>query len=129
MNFRFKATAGQAPLPPGLYAAVLESIEERESANGPYLMWKFTIDHDGRQEMVSAPTSMNCGPKAKARQYAEALLGRPMTPGEELEPVALYGAPCQVLLMAVSLDTGGIVNRIERVLSPTPDEADEDIPF
>jgi hypothetical protein len=129
MAVRLKATGTQAPLPPGLYAATLESIEERESSNGPYLLWKFAIGHDGRTVMVSAPTSMNCGPKAKARQYAEALLGRPMTPGEELEPEALYGAPCQVVLTAVSLDTGGTVNRIERVLSPAPDEEDEDIPF
>jgi hypothetical protein len=129
MAFRLKATGGEAPLPAGIYAAVLESIDEREGTNGPYLMWKFTIDHDGRTVMVSAPTSMNCGPKANARQYAEALLGRPMTIGEELAPEALYGAECQLVLTVVSLDTGGTVNRIQRVLSPAPGVADEDVPF
>jgi hypothetical protein len=129
MAFRFKATEGQAPLPPGLYTATLESIEEPEGQKGPYLMWKFAINHEGREVLVNALTSTNCAPKAYARQYAEALLGRAIITGEEIEPEALYGAECQVVLTVVPLDTGGTVNRVERVLPRVEDGTDEDIPF
>ena len=129
MSFRFRATEGQAPLPPGLYSATLKRIEEREGVHGPYLMWKFAIRHEGGEVNLSAITSMNCAPKARARQYAEALLGRALTAGEDLEPAALYGAACQVVVTVVEHDKGETFNKVERVLPLPQDEADEDLPF
>ena len=129
MAFRFKATEGQAPLPPGLYTATLESVDEREGRRGPYLLWRFTIDYEGQEVLVTGFTSTSCDPWDPARQYVEALLGRPMAANEEIDPEALFGLGCQVVLTVVPRDAGGTVNRVERVLPRLENGTDEDIPF
>ena len=74
------------------YEATVTALEERVSqkTGGPYHWWEFTTD-DGRT--ISAVTGMSFGPKAKAGQWAAALLGR--TP-ELNEMVELVGLPCLI---------------------------------
>jgi hypothetical protein len=73
------------PLPPGLYVGELLDIESRESANGQYRRWCWTIlegSYAGRK--VYANTSTNFGPQAKARQWVENVLGRELEAGEQI---------------------------------------------
>jgi hypothetical protein len=126
MAFRFKATAYQAPLSPGVYPATLEAIEEREGQRKGFLIWRFAVEVDGRQVSVSTTTSQYCGPKAKARHFAEVLLGRPLVPDEEFDPPTLFGRPCRVVVIVVELDDHSTVNRVETVLPPAQEA---DIPF
>jgi len=130
MAFKFKATSYQARLKPGLYQGRLTAIEERSSDNGPYLRWTFAIDHKGDEVEVSALSSTKFSPTAKARKYAEALLGRAIKEGEELAPDELYGCTCQVMVTIDTLSDGGSINRVEQVLPGKPDaDEDDDVPF
>jgi hypothetical protein len=130
MAFKFKATSFHARLKPGLYEGMLTAIEERSSDNGEYLRWAFTIDDEGDEVEVSALSSTKFSPTAKARKYAESLLGRTIKNGEELAPAALYGCKCRLLVTIDTLSDGGTVNRVEQVL-PWKQDQDEndDVPF
>lgn len=130
MAFRFKATSYHARLKPGLHQGRLTAIEERSSESGPYLRWTFAIDQQGDEVEVSALSSTKFSPMAKARKYAEALLGRAIQEGEELAPAELYGCTCQLVVTIDALSDGGSVNRVEQVLPcrPASDE-DDDVPF
>jgi hypothetical protein len=139
MALKFTIPLTQALLDDGLYPATLANIQAREGANGPYLLWRFSIVVDDADNSVSGVTSTKLGPKAKARQWAEALLQRPLQPGEELDLEELIGMRCQVYITTATLDDGSVVNRIDRVvkrslkvggkpaLMSQPDETD--IPF
>ncbi len=74
------------------YEAVVTGLEERisQKTGGSYHWWEFTVE-DGRT--ISALTGMSFGPRAKAGQWAAALLGR--TP-ELNESVELVGLPCLI---------------------------------
>jgi hypothetical protein len=71
---------------------------------------------------------MKFSPQAKAKQYAQALLGRVITPGEEIKPASLYGEYCQLVLSVETLDDGSTVNRVQQVL-PMPPKGEEDVPM
>jgi hypothetical protein len=125
MAFMFKATTYEAALKPGLYPAKLADIEVREGDLGDYLVWRFRIDQrEGPAVEVSCFSSTKCTPKAKARGFVEALLGRPMKPGEEFAPALLYGKPCQLVVSIQAYDDGGSRNTIEKVL---PAEAADEV--
>jgi hypothetical protein len=129
MSFTFKAEAYEAQLKPGVYPATLRSIEERQKDQDSYLIWKFAVQpKKGPEVEVSTLSSTKCSPKAKARQFIEALLGRPMTRGEEFAPAMLYGKPCQLVVSIQTYDDGGSRNTIERVL-PVEAEGEEDVPL
>jgi hypothetical protein len=130
MAFKFRATSYHARLKPGLYEGKLTAIEERSSDNGPYLRWTFAIDHHGDEVEVSALSSTKFSPTAKARKYAEALLGRTIKEGEELTPTELYGCTCQLVVAIDTLSDGGSINRVEQVLPVKPgQDGEDDVPF
>ena len=126
MALKFRATESKAVVRPGLYPATLANVEEREGVNGPFLMWFFNVAVDGIDAPLGTPTSVKFTSGAKARKYAELLLGRPLEDDEEIELESLYGASCQVLVTVAKLDGGGTVNRIEKVLAAAPESADGD---
>jgi hypothetical protein len=130
MSFKFKATSSSAPLEPGLYHASLTAIEARHGDLGEYLRWTFSVDEDDREVEVSALTSTKFSTTAKARKYAEALLGRTIKNGEELAPNELYGCGCLLVITVDTLNDGGTVNKVDQVL-PLRAKADEDddVPF
>jgi hypothetical protein len=57
------------PVPPGLYTARLEKIEEATSQHGTYYRWQFVIEEEGEHEdrKVFANVSDKFGPQSKAR--------------------------------------------------------------
>jgi hypothetical protein len=83
-----------ALLPHGCYTGLLERIDERAGQHGSSWQWRFHIHHHGQRTVVSACTSAALS--GKARQYAEALLGRPLERHETCEPDYLRGESCTV---------------------------------
>jgi hypothetical protein len=129
MSIVFKADTYTAKLDPGVYPAQLVGIEERSSDHGGYLLWHFSIlDQDDPDLTVNAISSAKFSPQAKARKYAEALLNRPIKPGEELKAAQLYGEYCQLVVSVNTLDDGSTVNRVEQIL-PMPPKGEEDVPM
>jgi len=117
MSIVLKATKLVARLEPGLYTGALMEIEERNGQNGQYLLWRFAVDNgDDGQEEVTAISSTKFGTGSKARGFCEAILNRAITPGEEVNTDILFNEPCQLLLTTATLDDGGTVNRVEKIL-------------
>lgn len=79
----------------GLYPAQLLRIEEQALSENspnqnPYARWTFRIhtnDAADGAELI-ANSSLAFGPKAKARRWMQAALGRVIEPGEEIDPAA-----------------------------------------
>jgi hypothetical protein len=84
------------PVPPGLYTARLEEIETAESQHGTYYRWPFVIQGEGEQEdcKVYANVSDKFGPKSKARQWCEQMIGRVIRRGEQFNTDVLIGGAC-----------------------------------
>jgi hypothetical protein len=136
MTLSFTAT-GATKYVPGPYTGQLVNIEkkykivaneDREREDRPYLRWIFEIlneGFEGKTLSTLSSTSFGVGPAgpAKARRYAEAILGRELSIGENFTAEDLYDKP--VTLHVDSEKTGcGTFARIVEI-SPKPDE----IPF
>lgn len=96
----------------GIYEACLSRVEEETGEYGIYLKWTFDI----RGEEVSGLTSSRTGQKAKARAWIEAILGRALADGEDINTDHLYGIAARVYVTVVQLPDGGECNRVEKVL-------------
>ncbi len=113
---KFKAKEYRT-LEEGCYPALLENIEEREGSTGRYCRWVFAAQSpQGDPIPVAGLTSLRSGPKAKGRQWVEAILGSKMKAGEEIDLDELVGKPCRVQVTVVDLEDGGRFNRVEKVL-------------
>ena len=99
----------------GVYEAEFRGIEERQKEDGVFYLWSFAVDYDGREIPVSGASSPKFGPKAKARAWAEAILGRAIQAVETVDVDALAGRPCQLILGTVDRD-GTQFNQIVQVL-------------
>lgn len=120
---KFTATQGGIDIADGVYPATLMGIEEREGqdsqfagqSNGQrmYLRWTFQVYHTDDGAEMTANSSLAFGPKAKARKWMEALLGRKLAVGEEVDPAEICPADCQVIVKK-EVDSG--FSRIEDVL-------------
>lgn len=105
-----------ASVRPGAYEAVLERIELRESPDGrEYLRWWFEVRSRSGTARLTATSSTSLGPRAKARRWLEALLGRPLQPGEEVDLAALEGTPCTVVVAATNRPDGTTWSTVESV--------------
>jgi hypothetical protein len=126
---KLKATTHTAELTPGLYRASLDMIEDKDGEHGTYLVWTFVVEQpDGRTVDVTALSSAKFSPKAKARQWVEALLRRTLHAGEEVDTDLLIGRECQILVDLQPLDDGGSRNVVDRLL-PLDGAGDDDVPF
>lgn len=137
MTLSFTAT-GATKYVPGPYTGQLVNIEEKykivenedgEREDRPYLRWIFEILDDGfegKTLSVLSSTSFGVGPAgpAKARRYAEAILGRELAIGENFSAENLYDKP--VTLHVDNEKTGR--GTFARIVEITP-KADEDAPF
>jgi hypothetical protein len=116
----------------GAYPAKVESVEIKDTAFGERLMWKFKVEEENTE--VVGFTSMSYSTRAKAYQWAEAIIGGidpKMGWGED----DVVGRPCTVVL-TVGEDKDGVEkNKVLKVKPPKKraeaDEAEdfEDIPF
>jgi hypothetical protein len=71
--------------------------------------------------MATGTTSPKFGAGAKARAWVEALLNRPLAPGEELDSDELVGLPCYVTVRERTTADGTTLPAVEQV-SPVGDE-------
>ncbi len=115
------------PEPAGVYPAVLEKVEERDSEigkGGTYLFWTFKSRNKKREEIELTGTSnTNFGPTAKPRRWAQTLLGRVLTKDEALAGMdldELVGESCQLIIGVVEKESGTF-NVIEGILPPDED--------
>jgi hypothetical protein len=135
----FTAT-GATKYVPGPYTGQLVKIEKKhkivedeggEREDRPYLRWIFEIldeGFEGKSLSVLSSTSFGVGPagRAKARRYAEAILGRELGIGENFSAEDLYDKP--VTLHVDNEKTGR--GTFARIVEITPKaDVDDDIPF
>ena len=117
-----KLTAGQggAKIDDGVYEATLLSIEERDATpnspnQNPFLIWTFHLYDTEEGQELTAASSTNFSPKAKARMWMEAMLGKKFEPGEDVDTDSLCPKDCQCVVKN-DPDTG--FARIVDVMGP-----------
>jgi hypothetical protein len=142
---KYRATDYE-PVPPGLYTARLEQIEEATSQHGAYYPWIFVIEDEGefRGRKVRANVSDKFGPSSKARRWCEQMIGRAIRKGELFDTDVLLGQSYHITVSNTPEDERGRVydnvedvHRVRPKPEPGPErtgEADEeghfdDLPF
>jgi hypothetical protein len=134
VTLSFTAT-GATKYVPGPYPGQLVKIEKKykiveneggEREERPYLRWIFEIldeGFEGKTLSVLSSTSFGVGPAgpAKARRYAEAILGRELSIGENLNAEDLYDKP--VTLHVDNEKTGR--GTFARIVEISPKAGDE----
>ena len=106
------------PVPPGLYTAQLEEIEEATSQHGTYYRWQFIIEDEGGQEdrKVYANVSDKFGPQSKARRWCEQMVGRVIRKGEQFDTDALLGRSYHIMVSNTPEDERGrVYDNVENV--------------
>lgn len=105
-------------LPAGVYAVRLIDVEERISRDGAaFLLWHFeVVETEYAGASLTGVTSLRMGATARARQWAEALLGRRLTRGEEIDTDQLVGR--RALATVTTIEREG--REFNRVISLAP---------
>jgi hypothetical protein len=99
----------------GAYDARLVNVERKETKFGDRLMWTFEVD--GVNVEVVGFTSMNPSTKAKAYQWAEAIMGE-IDPKVGWGPEDVIGGECVVVLEVVEDAQGTKKNKVAKVKPP-----------
>jgi hypothetical protein len=103
-------------------------VEEKTGNYGPYLLWTFQLKKTGGHVSYLSSTSFHT--TSKARKVVEALIGRTMRDGEEVDIDELFNTPCRLLIEIAELEDGGTLNKIERVLAAeSSEDAEDNNPF
>lgn len=87
----------QVRIPPGWYDVMLIDVSEyRDDATQTVvsLTWTFLIDTGGTELHVRLTTTTDLAPYDDATEIVEALLGRPVKPGEIIADGDLLGRSC-----------------------------------
>lgn len=100
---KLTAGAGGSKVEDGVYDATLLCIDQREPAatspyQNPFLIWTFHVFDSEEGQELSAASSMNFSPKAKARLWVEAMLGKKFEAGEALDTDSFCPKDCQVVI-------------------------------
>ena len=116
---------------PGVFPARFDGVEEASNDSGDFWKWTFMlevgVDFIGDPDTygtadclipVTATSSPRITPRTKSAKWLEALTGKPMEVGADIDFDELVGTNCQVII-ALS-DTG--YSRIDQVL-PKPSKA------
>src|SRR5215210_7400329 len=134
MSLSFTAT-GATKYVPGPYQGQLVKIEKKhkivetedgEREDRPYLRWIFEIlaeGFEGKTLSVLSSTSFGVGPAgpAKARRYAEAILGRPLEIGETFTAEDLYNKPVTLHIDNETTGRGTFARIVE--ITPAAEQA------
>jgi hypothetical protein len=133
MTLSFTAT-GATKYVPGPYLGQLVKIEEKfklvendgEREDRPYYRWIYEIlekGFEGQTLSVLTSTSFGVGPAgpAKARRYAEAILGRPLEIGETFTPEDLYNKPVTLHIDNETTGRGTFARIVE--ITPAAEQA------
>jgi hypothetical protein len=106
------------PVPPGLYTARLEKIEEATSQHGIYFRWQFIIEDEGEYKgrKVYANVSDKFGPQSKARRWCEQMIGRAIRKGEQFDTDTLLGRSYHIMVSNTPEDERGrVYDNVENV--------------
>jgi hypothetical protein len=99
----------------GAYDAKLVNVEQKETKFGDRLMWSFEVA--GESTEVVGFTSMSPSTKAKAYQWAVAIMGK-IDPKLGWGPEDLIGGECVVVLEAAEDAQGIEKNKVVKVKPP-----------
>ena len=99
----------------GAYDAKLVNVEQKETKHGDRLMWTFEVD--GEDAEVVGFTSMSPSTKAKAYQWAAAIMGE-IDPKLGWGPEDVIGGECVVVLEAAEDAQGVEKNKVVKVKPP-----------
>jgi hypothetical protein len=99
----------------GAYDAKLVDVDQKETKFGDRLMWTFEVD--GENAEVVGFTSMSPSTRAKAYQWALAIMGE-IDPKLGWGPEDLIGGECIVVLEAAEDAQGTEKNKVVRVKPP-----------
>jgi len=124
MSFRMSVRVEKV-LEEGLYDAILDNVEDKETKNGERLMWTFRIPSED-DATVTGWSSLSPSTRAKAYQWASAIMGE-IDSKLGWGPEDVIGGRCRVVLDTY-VDSQGIEkNGVDKVLKPKPTQAkDED---
>jgi hypothetical protein len=113
----FEPTPRQPPIEdPGPHFAIVVGVEPQTNEKGKYAKWLFDVGHNGGTRRITACSSMSLSAKSKAREWIQAILGRPLGREEKVVFSALKGRRCRLLLSEKDLGDGDLpVNRVEKV--------------
>jgi len=127
---------------PGVYQAKLKELETAESSiveektgqPGLYLKWTFELLDEGYEgHTLRGNSSMNFGPRAKARQWAGALFGRRIESGESVDEYDLIGKVGALMVRLEETDRGTFakvesVNPVRKKKTKAVPNAAADVP-
>ena len=99
----------------GIYRAVLENVEEKDTKFGERLMWTFRL-LDQNAEVVGF-TSMSPSTKANAYLWAAAITGQ-INPTTGWGPEDVIGGECVVFVKATEDAQGTKKNKVVKVKPP-----------
>jgi hypothetical protein len=103
----------------GDYDAKLTNVERKETKFGERLMWTFEVD--GENVEVVGFTSMSPSTKAKAYQWAAAIMGE-INPKLGWGPEDVIGGECVVVLEEAEDAQGTEKNKVVKVKPPRKDK-------
>jgi hypothetical protein len=100
MTLKMKAQEHEPP-EPGIYRAKLGDLQESEGQFGPFVKWFYELLEEGYEGQTirgqsSIPEAFTAA--TKTWQWAQALLGRPIRPGEVIDLEDLIGNECMLTL-------------------------------
>ena len=113
MSFRMDVKI-EKTLEEGVYPAVLNKVEQKETVHGESLMWTFIVPAEDGAEVVGF-SSMSPSTKAKAYTWAAAIMGE-IDPKTGWGPEDVEDMPCRIVLGIVEDSNGAEKNKVEKVL-------------
>src|SRR5215217_9751764 len=104
----------------GAYNANLVNVEQKETKFGDRIMW--TFDLPGENTEVVGFTSMSPSTRAKAYQWASAIMGE-IDPRLGWGPEDVVGGKCRVVLDTYEDSQGIEKNGVDKVLKPKTEDS------
>ena len=120
MSFRMDVKVEKV-LGDGAYDAKVFNVEQKETKFGDRIMW--TFDLPGENIQVVGFTSMSPSTKAKAYEWAAAIMGE-IDPKVGWGPEDLIGGECVVVLEAAKDAQGTEKNKVVKVKPSRKDKTD-----
>jgi hypothetical protein len=115
MSFRMSVRVEKV-LEEGIYDAVLDNVEDKETKNGARLMWSFRIPSED-DAIVVGWSSLSPSTRAKPYEWATAIMGE-IDPKTGWGPEDVIGSKCRVVLDTYEDSQGIEKNGVDKVLKP-----------
>jgi hypothetical protein len=115
MSFRMSVRVEKV-LEEGIYDAVLDNVEDKETKNGERLMWSFRIPSED-DAIVVGWSSLSPSTRAKPYEWATAIMGE-IDPKTGWGPEDVIGSKCRVVLDTYEDSQGIEKNGVDKVLKP-----------